>query len=369
MKVLHIIARLDVGGSERVAINIASGKAHGTEYHVAEVLRCNTTFTASIISELHQKGIHCHRAWIPVLFHWHYLCEKALAFLFAIRLLVLWIRLRPDVIHCHTEIPEMAVWATFRLFPFVKCKVVRTIHNTVLWTGMPVLGPRVERFMQQQHANVAISDNVADAYASVYGYRPPIIYNGLQVPELSTQTATTGHSPLRIMFAGRFEEQKGISTLCAIIRRLADDPRYLFHIYGSGSLQHLVDELRPLPSVEIFPPRHNIASVMSQYDYIIMPSLHEGLSILAIEASMNAVPLLINHCRGLYDTLPPQWPLTVHDNDLDQWMHLMRDILPTSDCDGLGLQARRYAIEHFAIETMQQQYEHFYRNETTTSHT
>ncbi len=359
-KVFHIVARFNVGGSERVAMNIAAGGDGASEQHIVELYRANSQFTTAIIDELKRSGIRYHRSWLPVLFHWHYLVERIIACLFPLRMLWLWLRYRPDIIHSHTEMPDMAVWLSLRLMPWMRVRLVRTIHNTVLWTGMEIIGPKVERFMQQHRANVAISPNVQQTYYENYGERPEIIYNGVApVPQQHYEGIVAGK--INVCFAGRFEHQKGIDVLCRIICSLSDDDRYHFHVFGSGRLQNMVDQqLANLANATVRPPLHGISAYMSSFDYLLMPSRHEGLSILAIEASMNGLPLIINHCAGLTDTLPADWPLAVNDNDINQWQHIFRNVLPTIDRQRLVREARAFATEHFSVQQMQCQYNAIY---------
>ena len=358
-RIFHIISRLDVGGAERVAMSIAASQSTDMEHHIVEVMRGNSVFTQSLIAELQQKGIPLHRALLPVLFHWHYLAERVLAFLFPIRMLWLWARYKPDVIHTHTEIPDIAVWLTMSLFRFSDIKVVRTIHNTRLWSGMNIIGPRVERFMQRHNANIAISRNVQKAYSEAYGTMPPIIYNGVTSAEQKPYEGVISEK-VNVCFAGRFEQQKGISTLCEIVNILKDDARYHFHVIGSGRLQPLVDSISALPNVTVCPPVHNIAAYMQSFDYLIMPSEHEGLSILALEASFNGLPVMINSCDGLTDTLPPDWPLKVHGNDIREWRRLFDDVLPKADRHTLTLKAAAWVNDRFSVSRMQEEYESFY---------
>ena len=44
-KVFHIVSHFDVGGAERVAVNIAKSRTEGYEYHVVELLRAPSQFT------------------------------------------------------------------------------------------------------------------------------------------------------------------------------------------------------------------------------------------------------------------------------------------------------------------------------------
>ncbi len=361
MKVFHIISHLDVGGAERVAISIAQSQTNGCCHHIVELQRGYGEYTRELISELQQSGIPFHRSAMPVFWHFHYLIERLISLLFPLRMLWLWLRYRPDVVHTHTEMPDMALWAAVRMFPFMHFKVVRTIHNTCLWTGMEWIGPRVERFMQMRGANVAISPNVQNAYVNKYGgCLPPVIYNGVSpVSQRTYKNIIEGKT--NIIFAGRFEEQKGIAVLCRIVKALQHDSRYHFHIFGSGSQQALVDELNALPNATVHAPLHGISAFMASFDFLIMPSLHEGLSILAIEASMNGLPLIFNRCDGLTDTLPPQWPLAVTNNELGQWEEIFRGKLPKIDRQELVEMARTYVEERFSTRQMQSSYEKIYK--------
>lgn len=364
MRVFHIITHIDLGGAERIAVNIAKGGTqHGIDMHVVEVTRGTSRMTQSMIAEMRQAGITVHRAPLPVLFHWHYVAEKALAWLFPLWFVWLWIRHRPDVLHSHTEIPDIALYATLRLFPFVKPhKIVRTIHNTVLWTGMKRLGRRIERFMQQHNANVSISESVSQCYESAYGMRPPIIYNGVE--SISSDPAIPSPLPsselekdcLSICFAARLEEQKGVRTLCEVVKRMAGDTRYHFYIFGDGTLSHLLDNLRQQDNVTVNGPISGIAAHLWRFDYVFMPSVHEGLATLSIEASLSRTPVLANNAPGLTDTLPHDWPLMVTNNDTEQWLHLFNDVLPTADRTALAEEAYSFAESRFTLSRMQEEY-------------
>ena len=45
MRIFHIITHFDIGGAERVAVNIAKSQTTGMEYHLVEVVRGNGEFS------------------------------------------------------------------------------------------------------------------------------------------------------------------------------------------------------------------------------------------------------------------------------------------------------------------------------------
>ena len=49
MRIFHIITHFDIGGAERVAVNIAKSQTTGMEYHLVEVVRGNGEFSQAFI--------------------------------------------------------------------------------------------------------------------------------------------------------------------------------------------------------------------------------------------------------------------------------------------------------------------------------
>ena len=362
MRVFHVIARLDIGGAERVALNIASNPHSEVEYHIVEVVRSTTRTAASLIDECQRGGVPVHRFIFPN-WQFHYLPQKVAAWLFPLWFLWVYRRHRPDVIHTHTEIPDLAVCAFFKLFPGLlrHTRVVRTIHNNVLWSGMRRVGGWVERFMQRQQANVAISQSVRDSYERAYGVRVErLIYNGVAEPA-AQESPRREDGKIHILFAGRFEQQKGIDTLISIVSR-ASAEIYTFTIVGAGRMEEtLRAALAGRGNVTLLPAIPHLATHLARYDYLLMPSLFEGLPLLPIEAALARVPVLANLAPGLRETLPEEWLLAVHDNDEAEWDKLFAEVLPHADRSALAEQLHAFALAHFSLQRMRESYEDVYR--------
>ena len=388
MRIFHLITHFSLGGAERVAANIAESQTHGMEYHVVEIMRGRTAYTPKFIGELEKAGVRCHRSWMPDV-SFHFLFERIAALLFPLRMLYIMLRWRPDVIHTHTETPDLALYLFSRVFPRMlrHVKIVRTIHNTRLWTGLPRTAQWVEAFFKSRNANIAISDSVRDSYAERFGEVPPIINNGVAEVEqkdyfnatnLNTSTPqhhnatnlnTSTPQHLNILFAGRLEPQKGVVVLCKVLKMLAGDARFFFTIAGDGSQRTLVEQTladiassgKPL-NAQLVPPIFGLAGYMQSFDYLFMPSEFEGLSMLSMEASLNRLPVIANACPGLADTLPADWSLLAHGNNIDDYRRIF-NLLPTADRDALTQQAYAFAKERFSVRTMQERYEAWYKAE------
>ena len=376
MRIFHLITHFSLGGAERVAANIAESQTHGMEYHVVEIMRGRTAYTPKFIDELEKAGVRCHRSWMPDV-SFHFLFERIAALLFPLRMLYIILRWRPDVIHTHTETPDLALYVFSRVFPRMlrRVKIVRTIHNTRLWTGLPRTAQWVEAFFKSHNANIAISDSVRDSYADRFGEVPPIINNGVAEVEqkdyfnAQNSKLKTQNSKLKILFAGRLEPQKGVVVLCKVLKMLAGDARFFFTIAGDGSQRTLVEQtLAEIAAegksvnAELVPPIFGLAGYMQSFDYLFMPSEFEGLSMLSMEASLNRLPVIANACPGLADTLPADWSLLAHGNNIDDYRRIF-NLLPTADRDALTQQAYAFAKERFSVRTMQERYEAWYKAE------
>ena len=364
-RIFLIVSHFDMGGAERVALNIAKSKNPNFEYHLVEVLRGRSAFTQQFIDEMKQAHIHYHRSPIPVI-PFHYVFEKLAALLFPLWFYGVYRKYNPHTIHCHCEIPELSTYYFFHLFRQLegKVRILRTIHNTSLWHGMKQKGAKVEEWLEAHSSNIAISQSVYKSFHEAYGGTPPLIYNGVEPCKTKKVYPLLKKEKINILFAGRMEEQKGIKHLISIIQQLKNDSRYHFHIIGEGRLKSmLVHELDGIGNVSINPPLYGLQSYLGSFDYLLMPSEHEGLAMLSIEASMEGTPVIINKALGLEETLPPDWPLKVSNNDLQAYQHLFEEVIPKGNRAEWGKKAQDYATEHFSMQTMRNAYERVYEGE------
>ena len=356
IRVFHVITHFDMGGAEKVAINIAKSKTTDFEYHLVEVERAKGAYSETLVSELKSKGIRLHRSWVSN--------GKLAILLFWIKFLFLVLKCRPDVIHSHTEKPDLSVYIWYSLFgwAFPKVKFIRTIHNTQMWNDWKGIGQKVEKFFQQHQSNIAISDSTQSCYVQSFGGNlPPIIYNGL---EEVTQKAFKGldYSKINVLFAGRLEKQKGVDVMVDVFKKYAADDRFRFYVIGSGSLSgYVAESLGNCNRVRIIDKVFGLSSYLGSFDYLFMPSMHEGLALMPIEAAMAKTPTVINSCPGLRDTMPKEWPLSVEDNNLSKYYKIFYS-LDSFDREKLGDEAYQYVKEKFDVKVMQLAYEQKYKD-------
>ena len=167
---------------------------------------------------------------------------------------------------------------------------------------------------------------------------------------------------INILFAGRLEYQKGVDQLIEVVKALKDNPKFYFHVVGNGSMKEKVHKaLEPLSNASLYDKIFGLNQYIGDFDYLFMPSNHEGLALMPIEASLAHTPTIINSCPGLKDTLPETWPLKVNDNKVDDFIRLILSLEDTTYYEEYASIAYGYAKTNFSIEKMQFEYEQIYK--------
>ena len=354
--IFHVISKFDLGGAERVALNIAKSGNKSICYHLVEVIRTESAFREQYIQEAKAAGVLLHQG-----------CghnSKLSLLFFPFRMLFLCLQYKPKIIHSHTEVPDTGLFLYLFFFGWTSTSsvIIRTLHSVRLWTQWERFGRRIESFYKRRAHLVAISTSVKSCYEKAFGCQDIVlIYNGIeQVEQIEYREKKEG--VLNILFAGRLSEEKGVRELEQIIKHYANDNKIHFHVIGSGPLEHnFKKNLDGVTNISYKEKIYNISRYLGSFDYMIMPSHFEGLGLMAIEASYAKLPCIINDCPGLKETLPANWPLKVVNNSVQDYIRLIGNLLIYSDRERLCGEAFSYVQRMFSLEKMQCEYESLYR--------
>ncbi|MGK2849511.1 MAG: glycosyltransferase family 4 protein [Candidatus Limnocylindrales bacterium] len=365
MRIIHVVTRLGLGGAERVAETLAIGHAaRGDDVHLV----CVAATRDPEIADHMRRNLATHG--VDVIDR-----ARASSAKVAIAEGALWLarstgRLRPDVIHLHTEIPEAAWAAASLISPRVRrTPVVRTIHNTRLWGGWGRLGRLAEARLAgawtaavSQAARDALIDwRAASGVASASD--PIVIDNGVDLNDLADGPREPDGPPL-LCFAGRFEAQKGIDVLIDALDLLpAAGPPFRVAIHGAGGFQSLVaaSATRWPDRVTVGPPIPDVRSRLGSFDAVLMPSRFEGMPLLAIEAMCTGVPVLATKAPGLAEVVPAGYPGMCPPGDPSAFAAMIDGyVRDPGSWRAHALRARPEARARFALERMIGSYAELY---------
>lgn len=366
-KIFQIIRSTDIGGSEIIALSLAENR-----------LNLKMDLIIPIVIELHPTRNNYafdkkkELAFKKIKFISLTNLPKRLSLIIApISLTYHIIKEKPEIIHSHTDLPDLVLATTLRILSLLKVKppkIVRTIHNFSLWSAHHSLGKYTESAFIDDSI-VGVSETALTAYQSLrrkynlsYSKYQRIIYNGCKLPIKKVHDFKIDKEKINIAFCGRFEDQKGIDVLINRLRNLPFIDKFVFHIIGNG--KHLDKVLKlslDLPQVILYDPVANFSEKLYDFDFLIMPSRFEGLVLTSIEASYSKVPVIAAIAPGLTETLPPNWPLNFNLGSEEELFSIFSKIINDEyNLDSLKAKAFDFVSANFSHARMIDNYSKLY---------
>ncbi|WP_448030812.1 glycosyltransferase family 4 protein [Bradyrhizobium liaoningense] len=220
---------------------------------------------------------------------------------------------RPDAIHVHFAVPTgFAAWlvATLSGTPYVL-----TAHLGDVPGGTPeqtdkffrVIKPLTRPIWHGAAAVTAVSSFVARLARDAYGLEAIVIPNGVDI-EKSPAVPRAPERTVKLIFAGRMVAQKnlewGLQRLAAV-----KDRNWTLDLFGDGPSRAALERHCAVLGLSdrvafhgwVTPEEVNLA--MSCSDILFMPSLSEGLSLVAINALAHGLALACSRIDGFADVL------------------------------------------------------------------
>lgn len=289
----------------------------------------------------------------------------------AIRLMRSW---RPDLIHAHFAVPAGALaWMLSRLY---RLPYVLTAHLGDVPGGVPEKTGKWFRFILpfthpiwRAAAKVVAVSNFTRGLAVRHYARPiEVIPNGVDLTPLRPHPIKV-QEPMRIVFAGRFVEQKNPLQLVRVLGRLKD-LHWQCAMLGDGPLFDAVrTEIAHLQIQDRFhlPGWVTPETVLDEFrraDILFMPSRSEGLPVVGVQALACGLAIVAGQVGGFVDLVEPGANGYLHESDdADGMAASLRALL--SSAAELN-RARVHSLQlaqTFDIQRVVSAYEHLFLNE------
>jgi glycosyltransferase involved in cell wall biosynthesis len=297
MKIVQLLPSLDLGGLERLAVDLAcQQKAEGHE----PFIYC-TSHPGPLAPEAEAARVPVHSFGKTNGFSLRLIRDLAS-------------RLhadRPDVLHAHNALVLHYAIAAARLarVPIV----VNTRHG-----GNMNWDPHCERIWRQSvrwtDAVVFISEGVREYYVNrdrLSRRNVSVIYNGINVQKFSARPAHPAAAlPLfRVGCVGRLVPAKDHVTLIrAFALVTAVMPQAELHILGEGpcrvAISQTAESLGITNRVFLHGASHDVAGFLSTLDLFVLSSIDEGLPISLMEAMAAGLPVVSTRLPGLTELAP-----------------------------------------------------------------
>lgn len=295
-RILLVIAGLSAGGAERQMVLLARGLDR-SRYEVGLLV-----FNSK--EKVHYQDVFDNPLWFRALG----LSRDRSSILGLTSSLVKGIRravadFQPDIIHTSLNVANVAVRSTSLVF-FPRIPVITSIRCNFL-----LLYPRIDQIIERllcRHSAMIVTNSEATRQQlldvlSLPAERVATVENGID-PRFTPGSAqapkgwsATTH---RIgLIVGRLTEEKNHLALINALKTLeAHNQLYDWHfiLIGEGRLR---DEIKTaiidFPRLQLLPPTPDLLPYYRNADILLLPSLHEGTSNVALEAQASGVPVAI----------------------------------------------------------------------------
>lgn len=367
-RVLQLVTRLGLGGAETVAVSLALELSAQYDVGVFAVRGVSTTEPGqSLLRQLTARRIPVFGGSGPPIKLGGMITAGA-------QLAGVIRRFRPQLCHLHTEIPESA-YAVFaaltsdRIHP----RLVRTIHSSVYWRFWPTVGRWCERQMPEALVACVSEDALAEyepfraaSGAGPLPRQPEVVYNGIRQPPEERERRPSHRGPVRLLYAGRFEYEKGVDLLGPVLAAVPPpDSGGELVLYGSGRYGAELARLSRRPprgwTVRVEPPTDRLLERMREFDLLLVPSRYEGLSLVALEAQAHGLPVVTTDAPGLRRALPPDHPWRARPDDAADFAASLQAALHARErWASVAQRCRAHVASHFSIERMVAAYQALY---------
>ncbi len=282
LKIVHCLFSMDTGGAQVLAIGLMNEMCATHEMCLVVV---NDKLSKNLIEQVDKrvKVYYINRK------------EGSRNPLPILRLNILLLQIRPDIIHCHE--PNMV-----KALKMVGCKFLYTIHDV----GIPVV------YYDLYHSLVAISDAVYADVSSRCSYPLVTVYNGIaaQLFKQRKYHFAKENDSYKIVQISRVEhEKKGHDILLHALHKA-------IYVYGfvnislefigeaSGPsfiyLDDLVKKLRLEKHVKFIGEKNRewLFENLCSYDILVQPSRFEGFGLTILEGFAAGLPVLASDIDG-----------------------------------------------------------------------
>jgi glycosyltransferase involved in cell wall biosynthesis len=340
MKILRVIARLNVGGPARHVVWLTAGmKSSGME----TVLVAGVVPAGEDDMNYFAEAAGVRPVIIPEMSR-----EISLKdFLTVWKLFRLMVRERPDIVHTHTAkagtVGRVAgmfyrwlTWSSLVAKPR-PCRFVHTYHGHVFHSYYGPLKTRlflsIERLLARFATDriVVVSEQQRREINERFGVGRPqqfaVIPLGIDLgtfadwqtrrPEMRARLGADEHD-LLVAIVGRLTEVKNHSMFLRAAARLKDiyrkrnqrddlTPRVRFLIVGDGGLRSELEAQAKIlgidDDVQFLGSRDDAESLYGAFDIVALTSLNEGTPLTVIEAMAGARPVIATAVGGVVDLI------------------------------------------------------------------
>ena len=355
MKILYVINGLGLGGAEKVVCDLADQM----------ILRNYKVKIVYLTGNVLVKPISSKIEIIPLYVSSIGDCIKAsIKYKKVVRDFV------PDVIHSHMF--HSNIFARLNHLSCRHIQLICTAHNSNEGGKARMLAYKLTNFLSHLNTNVSQEASAALISKGAFNQNNLItIYNGIGLSKFNfLNKDICSNDELNFLSIGRFNQQKDYPNLFKAISilKIILNRKLKFYIVGDGELrpqlEQLIIELEISDCVILLGKRSDISSLLNKADYFILPSKHEGLPTVVIEAMACGTFVISTDCGGSAEIMGDTGILVPPENSKALAQALKEAVNKSPlEIKENNLRARQRVEELFSLEKSVENWLKIYRNE------
>lgn len=214
---------------------------------------------------------------------------------------------------------------------------------------------------------IANSNSIRKFYLNHVGYsaeKVKVIFRGRTIPSFDSYLQ---RKKSEFLFVGRLIRSKGLQEAIIAFGKLTQEkPELIFNIAGKGpeldNLESLVRTLDLEGKVNFLGQVDRVFDILRESSFFIFPSHYEGLPGSLIEAMMAKIPIICSDIPENKECVDESMCLFHRVGDSTDILTQMKKALALKDWEERTERAFNFAIEHFEIGRVVQQYEETYEH-------
>ncbi|MDD7886239.1 glycosyltransferase family 4 protein [Flavivirga sp. 57AJ16] len=357
MKVLHCINSPQIGGIERLVIDLAiEQKKQGIE--VAIIL---DTREGQYYEYLLNQNIPILDSGIKNGFCLNYKTFKQLKRSFKAF----------QIIHLHNFSFMRSIAAKYS-----KVKTIYTVHglskevrkeSVLKYFIRELVKKRLLNTVSIVIANSHFTLGLAKKHYGLEKVKNQVILNGIRLADYSLNTVS-GTSEFTIGLVSRFTERKRIDRLILAFKAYKKKGGLGKLILVGGGfefnrIQNMVNNFNIEDSVKLLGYKKDVAAYYNDFDVVVYPSENEPFGLAAVEAYLHGKPVIVfKDSGGLKEVVAPLEPENIVLNKEELVNRLLFYVQHRDQITATASKRINYAKENFGIERMERDYYSLYKN-------